>query len=691
VGRDVLAPRRKGRGMAAAPRRYFVTKPATAAGSRPRWASAALVSAVVLSSLNMTSARADLPPLIPREVLFGNPERMQPQLSPDGSKMAWVAPDDRNVLQVWVQSLGEDDARPVTADKKRGIRRYTWAENSKVLVYLQDKDGDEDWHIYGVTLGDGSIRDLTPGEKLQARIEATDPKFPDEILIALNERDPSLHDIYRLNINTGELELVAENPGDVIGFQADSNFKVRAAQAATPDGGVVVRVRDDADAPWRDWIKAGPEDSLTLEVLDFTADGKALYLLSAIGRDTAAVIRKDIATGKETVIAASDEVDAGPVLIHPTKHVVQAVAFAPGRRRWDVVDPDVKADFEGIIRLHHGDFSVVNRDAADATWLVAFNDSQGPIRYFAWDRKARSGKFLFVHQPKLEGLELAEMKPIRFSARDGLTIHGYLTLPVGVAPRDLPTVLFVHGGPWARDQWGYHPYAQWLANRGYACLQVNYRGSTGYGKGFINAGNRQWGKAMHDDLVDAKRWAIAQGFADPDRVAVMGGSYGGYAALASVTFTPEEFACAVDIVGPSNLRTLVQSIPPYWKPMRSQFDVRMGNIDDPKDEELLRNASPLFRADKIVRPLLIGQGANDPRVKQAESEQIIEAIEKAGGKVTYILYPDEGHGFARPENSIDFNARAEKFLADHLGGRFEPLPKGDRYPGSTAVVREVGG
>jgi dipeptidyl aminopeptidase/acylaminoacyl peptidase len=296
---------------------------------------------------------------------------------------------------------------------------------------------------------------------------------------------------------------------------------------------------------------------------------------------------------------------------------------------------------------------------------------------------------LFVHQPKLEGLALATMTPVAIPARDGLALHSYLTLPNGIEPKNLPMVLVVHGGPWARDQWGYNPYHQWLANRGYAVLSVNFRGSTGYGKKHLNAGNKQWGLKMHDDLIDAVNWAVKQGYADPSKVAIFGGSYGGYAALAGVTFTPDFFACAVDLVGPSNLKTLIASIPPYWKPMRAIFDTRMGNVDDPTDAELIKNASPLFKADQIKRPLLIGQGANDPRVNQAESEQIVSAIEKSGGKATYVLYPDEGHGFARPENSIDFNARAEAFLARHLGGRIEPI-SGDRHPGSTAVVKDVG-
>ena len=485
--------------------------------------------------------------------------------------------------------------------------------------------------------------------------------------------------------------LDTENPGDVIGWGVDSKLQVRAAQAATPEGGMVIRLRDDPQSDWRNWIEAGPEDSLTLQFADFTADGKSAHVVSAVGRDTAALIRKDIATGAEEVIAASDSSDLDGAMVHPKTHVVEAVSFAPGRKEWKVIDPSVKADFEGIAKLNDGDFSIVDRDDADATWLVAFTSDRGPVRYYSWDRGAKKGTFLFVHQPKLEGLQLAGMKPVQIKTRDGLTLNAYLTLPAGIEAKDLPMVLLVHGGPWARDNWGYNSMAQWFANRGYACLQVNYRGSTGYGKAFLNAANKQWGKSMHDDLIDACEWAVAEGFADKDKIAVFGGSYGGYAALAGVTLTPEYFACAVDIVGPSNLRTLVESIPPYWKPMRSIFDTRMGNIDDPADEELIKAASPLFKADQIVRPLMIGQGANDPRVKQAESEQIVEAIAKNDGQVTYVLYPDEGHGFARPENRIDFNARAEKFLAEHLGGRFE-LISGDqeRHPGSTAVVREVG-
>jgi dipeptidyl aminopeptidase/acylaminoacyl peptidase len=652
------------------------------------WGLGAAVVAIVILGQPMES-RAELPPLIPREVLFGNPEKVSPQISPDGKRLAWIAPNDKGVLQVWVRTIGQTDDKVITDDPKRGIRQFLWAPNSEQVLYVQDKDGDENWHLYGVTLASGKIVDFTPFENVQARPVALELEIPDEVLIALNRRTPQLHDVYKLNLKSGELKLVYENPGDVVGFEADQHLVVRAVQAMKPDGGVVIRVRDDAEGSLRPWIEAGPEDSLTLGLIGFTADGKGLYLTSGIGRDKAAIFRKDVATGEETLIAESDVVDAGGVMMHPTKRVIEAVAFEPGRRTWQVVDSSVAEDLAGIAKLHDGDFGVTGRDKADRHWLVGFTSDRGPVAYYAWDRELKKGTFLFVHQPKLEGLKLAEMRPVEIPTRDGLKMHGYLTLPVGVEPKNLPMVLVVHGGPWARDTWGYDSEAQWLANRGYAVLQVNFRGSTGYGKAFLNAGDRQWGRAMHNDLLDAKAWAVKEGYANPEKVAVFGGSYGGYAALASVTFTPREFACAVDIVGPSNIATLIRSIPPYWKPMRAIFDQRVGNIDDPKDEELIRSASPLFKADQIVRPLLIGQGANDPRVKQAESEQIVEAIAKSGGKATYVLYSDEGHGFARPENRIDFNARAEAFLAQHLGGRVEPI-EGEKIRGSTAVVREVG-
>lgn len=632
--------------------------------------------------------RAELPPLIPRDVLFGNPERTRPRISPDGKRLAWLAPDSKNVLQVWVKTIGKSDEHVVTSDKKRGIRRYAWAENNRTLLYLQDNDGDENFHLYGVDLEANSVQDYTPTPGTRSEMLAIDPSFPEEILVSSNQRNRELFDVYRLNLKTGSLTLDTKNPGDVAGFMADPKLQVRAAQITTPNGGTEIRIRDSVNAPWKTWLKVGPNEILNF--VDFSIDGQSAILNSSIGADTSRIVIRNIKTNKEKVLANNREVDAGEVVIQPKTHLVQAVSFAPGRTRWVIVSPSVQADFRALLKLYNGDFTIVNRDTADKTWLVAYTSDVAGDRYYLWDRTKKQGSLLLVTRPKLESLTLARTEPVLFDARDGLKLRGYLTLPVGIPAKRLPMVLLVHGGPWSRDIWEFDPEVQWFANRGYAVLQVNFRGSTGYGKTFLNAGNKQWGLKMHNDLIDSVDWASSTGLVDSKKVAIYGTSYGGYSALAGLAFTPKVFACAVDIVGPSNLKTLIAAIPAYWKPTRAKLDVRMGNVDDPNDAELLKNASPLFMANQIVKPLLIGQGANDPRVNKAESEQIVAAIEKNGGKVTYVLYPDEGHGFARPENRTDFNARAEKFLAENLGGRYEPL-SGEKTPGSTAVVREISG
>jgi len=462
---------------------------------------------------------------------------------------------------------------------------------------------------------------------------------------------------------------------------------VRAASVTTPDGGTEIRFRDSAARAWRRLIKASMHDNLA--ALDLTKDGKSLFLITSLGTDTARLVRHEIASGKETEIARSDDADLSDVVIQPTRHVVQAAAFDPGRKHWTVVDPSVQADFDAIAKITDGDFTVVDRDLADQTWIVSFVSDRAPARYYSWDRASRKATFLFSVQPKLDDAPLAPMKPVTFTARDNMKLNGYLTLPIGAPAKNLPLVLVPHGGPWDRDSWGFSPELQLMANRGYAVLQVNFRGSTGFGKKYLHAGDREWGLTMQNDLTDGVKWAVDTGIADPKRVAIFGGSYGGYAALAGAAFTPDLYKCAVDECGPSNLFTLLASIPPYWAVTSAIFDTRVGNPGDPKDKELLTVASPLFSADKIKIPMLIGQGANDPRVTQPEAEQIVDAIEKHRGSAVYALYPDEGHGFVRPENRLDFTARMEKFLADNLGGRHEPM-EGDRIPGSTAKIRVVG-
>jgi dipeptidyl aminopeptidase/acylaminoacyl peptidase len=618
----------------------------------------------------MTEAATSAVPLIPREVLFGNPEKTQPRLSPGGERLAYIVPVD-GVLNVWVGPVvpdaGGGGSEPVTRDTDRGIRQYFWAEDGTHLVYLQDKGGDENWRLYAVDPATKEIRDLTPFENVQARPLEKDKRHPDELLIALNRRDPQVHDVYRLNLATRDLEMVVENPGNVAGWVADAELRVRGALSAYPDGGFGLLVRKTEEDDWRELFRWGPEDSLNSGPVGFSEDGAQMFLRDSREANTACLVRLDLSTQEVEILAEDPEYDVSDVLVHPDTREVQAAAFTRARSEWIVLDETVREDFAAIAKLHPGDFTVVSRDRADENWLVAFTADDGPVTYYTYDRDEKRGANLFDDRPDLREYALAQMEPISFEARDGLEIHGYLTVPPDSGSEKVPMVLNVHGGPWVRDVWGYDPEAQWLANRGYACLQVNYRGSTGYGKRFLNAGNKGWGAKMHDDLVDAVRWAIELGIADPERVAIYGGSYGGYAALVGATFTPDLFRCAVDIVGPSNLITLIKSIPPYWKPLLAIFHERVGNPET--EHEFLKSRSPLFRVEQIKIPMLIAQGANDPRVKQAESEEIVAAMKEKGIDHEYLLFPDEGHGFAKPENLLKFYAAAERFLAKYLGGR----------------------
>ncbi len=596
---------------------------------------------------------------IPRELLFGNPEKASPKVSPDGKHWAYLAPDE-GALNVWVGPEG-GAARPATRDRGRGIRSYLWAEDRRSILYIQDKDGDENWHLYQTDHETGATRDLTPLSGVQAQIVGTEPDSPDEILVALNERDPRVHDVYRIHLRDGSRALEARNPGDVIGWLADRSLRVRAAKAMRADGGSALRLREGDG--WRDLMSCGPDDMIGAH--GFSPDGAALYVESSVGRDTSALLEMPLNGGAAKVLAESPDADLGPVLIHPRERRVEAVGFETDRLRWEALDPALGDDFASLRSLD-GDISIVSRDDADKIWYVLVNRPDRSPSYWRWDRAARKSKFLFAARPRLDGYELAPMTPVAFAARDGLKLRAYLTTPAGLRAERLPLVLLVHGGPWARDGWGFHPEAQWLASLGFACLQVNYRGSTGFGKKFLHAGDREWGAKMQGDLTDAVKWAADSGVADPRRVAVYGGSYGGYAALAGAAFTPGVYRCAVDVVGPSNLITLIRSIPPYWKPLKRVFDLRVGDVD--QEPDFLKSRSPLFHAERIEIPLLIAQGANDPRVKQAEAEQIVDALKAKGKPVEYLLFPDEGHGFAKPENRLKFYAAAEAFLARHLAG-----------------------
>lgn len=615
------------------------------------------------------STTAQLPPLIPREILFGNPERARPQLSPDGKYIAYIAPDEQDVLQVWLRNLEQEDNRQITADKKRGIRIYFWTYDGSHLVYMQDADGDENFHCYSVDVHSNMVRDLTPFQGVKAQPIDLDHHFPDQLLVGMNLNNPQTFDVYRINLKNGAVELDTENPGNIVAWTADQAFQIRVAIAATPDGGSDLLYREATDKSWEVLRHWGPDDEGY--AVGFSEDGEKLYIVGSHDANTQRLLALDLNTRQETVIAADPQYDVGGVVAHPTNRTLQAVAFYRDKLEWQVLDQSIAADFEAIRQIRPGEFSLSSRTLSDDCWLVAYSTDDGPVYYYTYDRNAKTSTLLFSNRPNLEELSLASMQPISYTARDGLVIHGYLTTPVNVPAQHLPTILLVHGGPWARDAWGYDPQAQWLANRGYAVLQVNFRGSTGYGKAFVNAGNREWAAKMHDDLIDAVNWLTEKGISDPAKIAIMGGSYGGYATLVGLTFTPEVFAVGVDIVGPSNLITLMNSIPPYWEPLKAQFYHRVGNLEH--EEEFLKSRSPLFFIDQIQKPLLIGQGANDPRVKQAESDQIAAAMRQAGKPVEYVLYTDEGHGFVRPENRLHFYAVAEEFLAKYLNGRCEPL------------------
>ena len=610
--------------------------------------------------------------LIPRGVLFGNPERISPRLSPDGTRLAWVAPRD-GIQNVWVAPFGAGGvdwkaARAVTEDTDRGIRNFEWGRDGRHLLYVQDAGGDENWRLHDVDVESLQRRDLTPFEGIHARILATSKRKPAEVLVGVNADNPQLHDVYRLDLVTGSLVKEIDNPG-YADWIADEDLAVRGAVAPTEDGGFDVLVRDDAESEWRVLVNIPAEDVPASDVVSFSGDGRSLLVISAAGSDTGQLTRIDLATGAETVLAEDPGADVTGVMLHPDTRDPQIVMIEKERMSYTVLDPAVADDHKAVRALHPGDPRFAGRDNDDRTWLIGFTNDAGPVPYYAYDRQTRTGRFLFEHQPALSRYELAPMEPFSYRARDGLVVHGYVTFPPGLGRSGLPTVLNVHGGPQVRDSWGYHGEAQWLANRGYLCVQVNYRGSTGYGKSFVAAGDREWGGKMHDDLIDAVSHVAGQGWADADRVAIYGGSYGGYAALVGAAFTPDVFRCAVDIVGPSNLKTLLESVPPYWKPMLAQLYRRVGHPVE--DADFLWSRSPLSRAADIRIPLLIAQGANDPRVKQAESEQIVAALTEAGIPHEYMLFPDEGHGFAKPENRLTFYAAAERFLATYLGGRYE--------------------
>jgi dipeptidyl aminopeptidase/acylaminoacyl peptidase len=674
----------------------------TTASRRAKRKNVSGLGKILLGALTIAfglTAQAELPALIPREVLFGNPTRSFPQISPDGRQIAWLAPDQNGIVNVWIGATDGADAHVVTNENHRPIQWYAWAGDSAHILYLQDNGGDEIDHLFSASLTTRNVRDLTPFRGVRAQNVLTDLQQPRFVLVALNLRDRHAFDMYRVDLETGAITLEATNPGDVLTWTTDNNFVIRAATAFDGKSGAsIIRVRDAADKPWRDLVVMPFERALFAGqvvggslIAGFDPDGKSLIIQSALNSDKGQLVRVNLRDGKELAVLAQDpQCDVGvkglgdkpSVLRDPVTHAIQAVEFNYSTSHWVFLDRKIEADFAVIRERVPGFLDLISRDRTDRKWIIAANRSDAPTTYYLFDRDAKKLSKLYDEYPALAGAALAAKKGIVIKARDGLSLPSYLTTPPSVEPKNLPLVLLIHGGPWFRDYDNYDPEVQLLANRGYAVLQVNYRGSTGFGLKFLNAGTNEWGRGTQEDLFDAVQWAIDQGIADPKRIAAMGWSGGGFATLLALEMRPEMFACGVDGVGPAELATLYRSFPSYWSNITNRWRRRGGDFDH--NEQLNREVSPLYHVDKIRAPLLIGQGKNDPRVTIANSDAMVAALRQAKREVIYVVYPDECHGFARPENNLDFYGRVEEFLAQHLGGRAEPWKK---IEGATAEVR----
>lgn len=634
-----------------------------------------------------TAAPAAPPKQIPREIIFGNPDRTLARISPDGAHVSWLAPDN-GVMNVWVAPADDpESAVVITHDDYRGIQTYFWAPNSEFIYYIQDEGGNENYHVYSSNIANGEVIDLTPvADGVRAQIEAVSADHPDQLVVGLNERDPQVFDLYLVNGKTGDRELIQENPG-FMAWVIDHDLKPRLGQAPTPDGGAnLVDMEGNV-------VAAIPtSDFLTTGALGFNAGNDAIYMIDSRERDKAALTSLSLDTGEITVLAESDLADVSGILTDARTHAPIAYNVNYLKSSWSALNDEAAADFKALTAALSGSLQIVATTQDMSKWIVHEDATSKSGAYYVYERESKSVAKMLDQRPALADYTLAPMQALELESRDGLTLVSYLTLPPGSdadgdgTPEEaLPMVLWVHGGPWSRNEYGYHSVHQWLANRGYAVLSVNYRGSTGFGKAFTRASVGEWAGKMHDDLIDAVGWAVESGVAIEDQVAISGGSYGGYATLVGLTFTPDTFACGVDIVGPSNLITLLESFPDYWQPfLEGTFYLDLGNPANEEDREFMMSRSPLSRVDQISAPLLVGQGQNDPRVTKIESDQIVESMAERELPVTYVNFPDEGHGFARPENRLAFFSVMEGFLEGCLGGTSEPV--NDAFEGSSIEI-----
>ncbi len=632
------------------------------------------------------SAAAAEADLVARKVFFDNPDVGSVRISPDGLTLAWLAPIG-GVRNLFVAPLADPAAaRAVTHATDRNLATFfRWAHTNRHLVFFQERDGDENWRASSVDLMSGAIVPLTPERGVKAYWQESDRKFPEEMLFTHNARDKRYFDLFRVNIVTGKSDLLFEN-NEFAWCLTDSDFQLRLGVRFAADGSAENMVRRP-DGTWEHFLTVPIGDLDSTKALDLSADGRTLYVLDTRDRDKAALLAIDMATRKGTLLAYDEEADITHVDFDFSQRIPLAARANKDRIRWHAVASGAEQDLDDLASYGPGDVEIIER-SADNRFMTVFYERDTESGEFAlFDRQTRKVRSLFRQRKALAGLALQKMQPVVIPARDGLHLNGYLTLPDAGA-RNLPMVLVIHGGPYLRDVWGFNSVHQWLANRGYAVLSVNYRGSTGFGKAFVTAADKEWGGKMHDDLIDAVDWATGQGIADPKRVGFFGGSYGGYSALTAATRTPEVFACIVDVFGISNLITFMATIPPYWGPWFSIWKNRLGDPATEAGRAFLIERSPLTHIDRVVRPILIAQGMQDVRVVAAESEQMVTALKKRGVPVTYITFADEGHGFARPENRMAFYAATESFLAKHLGGRAQPV--GDDFKGSSLKV-ETGG
>ena len=642
-----------------------------------------------LCSAGLGAAAAMLPwpsrgetALVARRVFFENPEYRNVRLSPDGKHLAYLAPLD-GVRNLWVAAIdAPKDAQPLTRAADRDIGwEYRWAHTNQHLVFFRDHYGDENWRAASVDMTSGAIVPLTPERGVKAYVQESDHKFPTEMLLAHNQRDPHFFDLHRVDVVSGKSELVFENR-EYYSLFTDSAFRLRLAGRVLEDGSLAYFERRP-DGSWAPFMTIPIGDVDATDLLDFSADGGTLYLLDSRGRDKAVLMAYDMAGGQATVLAEDPDADITQVAF-VDRAPVAAMAM-PGRARWHPVGSAAAADLRALAAYSDGDIYFANFDQAGDHGIVYVEHDKQSGEYLLLDTAAAAPKPLYIQHKALNEVALRPLQPVRFAARDGLMLNGYLTRPAEPAGGGKPPlVLVIHGGPYAHDQWGFNSTHQWLANRGYAVLSINYRGSTGFGKAFVTAADHEWGGKMHDDLIDGLDWAIAQGHADPARIGFFGGSYGGYSALMAATKTPERFNCIVDIFGVSNLITFMATIPPYWTPWFRVWKERLGDPDTAAGRALLTERSPLNHLERATKPILIAQGAIDVRVVAAESEQMVKALTERGVPVTYVVFSDEGHGFVRPENRLAFYAVVEAFLAKHLGGRVQPV--GNDFAGSTIAI-----